>query len=328
MTKYITVQVTEKVPASPEGSAPEPVGAKPCSSCGRPLSEQVLAESLRVCPDCGHHYPMSAPDRILLMADAGTWREIGGDLRPGDPLDFFDTRPYVERLAEAQMETGLSDAFLGGLCTISGRPVALGVMDFRFMGGSMGSVVGERFARLAAAAVRESVPLVVVVASGGARMQEGILSLMQMAKTVVALDGLAAAGLPFVSLLTHPTTGGVLASFATLADVIMAEPGALLCFAGPRVIEQTTRERLPDGFGRSEANLANGQLDLIVPRAESTRVLVQIIDLLKGGVRIDAESTRSHPEVLPRGGRPLARALARAKELAVTPWSRLRRRDT
>jgi acetyl-CoA carboxylase carboxyl transferase subunit beta len=262
------------------------------------------------------------------MADPGTWDEIGAELRPADPLDFFDTRPYLDRLSEAQLETGLSDAFLGGLCALDGRPVALGVMDFRFMGGSMGSVVGERFARLASAAARQSVPLIVVAASGGARMQEGILSLMQMAKTVVALDALAAANLPFVTVLTHPTTGGVLASFATLADVIISEPGALLCFAGPRVIEQTTRERLPEGFGRAEANLANGQIDMIVSRHGIKRTLGRVLDMMEGGAHVVHESPRPDPEVVSRGSRPFARAFTRAKELAVAPRGWLRRRDT
>jgi acetyl-CoA carboxylase carboxyl transferase subunit beta len=158
-------------------------------------------------------------------------------------------------------------------------------------------------------------------------MQEGILSLMQMAKTVVALDVLVTTGLPFVTVLTHPTTGGVLASFATLADVIISEPGALLCFAGPRVIEQTTRERLPEGFGRAEANLANGQIDVIVPRGELKQTLGRILELLEGGVHVADEPPRSHPEVIPRGGGPLARALARGKEFAVAARGRLRRTD-
>lgn len=340
--KYITVQITrkggpsEREAAAPDGaSATQTAGAADagagkdvCKSCGKPLTKETLAASLWVCPHCDHHYPMGSPERISLLADAGTWREIGGDLRPTDPLDFFDTRAYTERLAEAQVQTGLSEAFVGGLCDLSGRPVALGVMDFRFMGGSMGSVVGERFARLSAAAALESRPFVIVVASGGARMQEGILSLMQMAKTVVALDALAADNLPFVTVLTNPTTGGVLASFAMLADVAIAEPGALLCFAGPRVIEQTTHEKLPEGFGRSEANQANGQIDMIVHRRHQKATVTRVLDLLEGGVRTSAEPLREDTEVVPRRSRPFARAVARAKKFAVAPRRWLRGRDT
>lgn len=327
MTKYVTVQITRKG-APLEPPTPPADGQDLCSSCGKPLTKETLAATLWVCPLCGYHYPVSAPERIRHLADAGTWVEIGGELRPNDPLDFFDTRPYTERLSEAQLETGLTEAFMGGLCEFSGRKVALGAMDFRFMGGSMGSVVGERFARLSAAAAREARPLVVVVASGGARMQEGVLSLMQMAKTVVALDALAADSLPFVTILTHPTTGGVLASFAMLADVAVAEPGALLCFAGPRVIEQTTHEKLPEGFGLSEANLANGQIDMIVHRRDLKEKVARILDLLEGGVRTCVEPPRQDTEVLPRRGHPVARAFARAKELALTPRGWLRKRDT
>ena len=327
MTKYVTVQITRKG-GPPEKAAPLADDKDLCTSCGKPLTQETLAASLWVCPECDHHYPMGAPERVRQMVDAGTWAEIGGELRPTDPLDFFDTRPYPERLSEAQIQTGLSEAFMGGLCELSGRPVALGVMDFRFMGGSMGSVVGERFARLSAAAAQEARPLVVVVASGGARMQEGILSLMQMAKTVVALDALAADNLPFVTILTHPTTGGVLASFAMLADVAVAEPGALLCFAGPRVIEQTTHEKLPEGFGLSEANLANGQIDMIVHRRYLKEKVTRVLDLLEGGVRTSVEPPREDTQVLSRRGNPLARALARAQELAHIPRGWLRRRDT
>jgi len=326
MTKYVTVEITRK--GLPDAPPAVPEDKPICKACGVSLPPEVLAANLFVCPHCDHHYPWGAPERILQLADAGTWQEIGGDLRSSDPLDFFDTRPYVERVSEAQMETGLSEALLTGLCALSGRPIALGVMDFRFMGGSMGSVVGERFARLAAAAVRESSPLVVVSASGGARMQEGILSLMQMAKTVVALDALAADGLPFVSVLTHPTTGGVLASFATLADVTLAEPGALLLFAGRRVIEQTTREKLPESFGLSESHLTNGQLDMIVHRRDLKTRLDQVLSLLEGGVRCSVEPLRQDKEVVSRGSGSFARAFARAKEYAFTPRGWLRRGDT
>lgn len=319
MNKRVTVQITEKEPAVPE-SPPETQEPR-CSECAAPLITAQLEAALGVCPHCGHHFPVSATVRVAQLADPDTWREVAGDLRPSDPLDFYDSRAYVDRLAEAQLETGLSEAMLTGVCRLAGRRVALGVMDFRFLGGSMGSVVGERFSQLVAAAIDEAVPLVVVTASGGARMQEGILSLMQMAKTVVALDMLADHSLPFISVLTHPTTGGVLASFATLADVILAEPGALLVFAGPRVIEQTTREKLPPGFGRSESGLAHGQIDLVVQRRDLKRQIAQLLALLEGGVRCDVEPVRPDTEVVPRGGGPLAQAAARAKKLALSSRS-------
>jgi acetyl-CoA carboxylase carboxyl transferase subunit beta len=192
----------------------------------------------------------------------------------------------------------------------------------------MGSVVGERFARLVYRAIEDRRPLVTVVASGGARMQEGILSLMQMPKTVVALDMLAEQSLPYISVLTHPTTGGVLASFATLADVVMAEPGALLCFTGPRVIEQTTREKLPADFGRAEGSLAHGQIDMVVPRSQIKERLVQLLVLLEGGVRCDLQqSLRQDEKDIPWRGRSLAQAIARAKDLALSPRGWIRGRD-
>ncbi|MBK5255185.1 MAG: acetyl-CoA carboxylase, carboxyltransferase subunit beta [Vicinamibacteria bacterium] len=298
-----------------------------CSECHASLTREQLKAALEVCPHCGHHFPLNAVERVAQLADPGTWREVGGDLQPSDPLDFYDSRAYVDRLAEAQLETGLSEAMLAGVCRLGGRRVALGVMDFRFLGGSMGSVVGERFSQLVAAAIDEAVPLVVVTASGGARMQEGILSLMQMAKTVVALDMLADHSLPFISVLTHPTTGGVLASFATLADVMLAEPGALLLFAGPRVIEQTTREKLPPGFGRSESSLVHGQIDLVVQRRDLKRQIAQLLALLEGGVRCDIEPIRPDSEVVPRGSGSLAQAVARAKKLALTSRGWLFGRD-
>ena len=322
MSKYVTVQITHKEPPAPIPAEPDGVR---CPNCLASLVAAELEVNYQVCPHCDHHLPLSAPDRVAQLADPGSWREVGGDLRPEDPLHFFDVRPYVDRLEEAQLETGMSEAFLGGLCTLRGRPVALGVMDFRFLGGSMGSVVGERFARLAARASQEQTPLVVVTSSGGARMQEGILSLLQMAKTVVALDLLADQGLPFVSVLAHPTTGGVLASFATLADTIVAEPGALLLFTGQRVIEQTTREKLPADFGR--ANVAHGQVDMVVDRRRQKETLARLLALLEGGVRCSLEPLRQDTKVVPRGGNPLAQAVERAKELALPSRRRVLRRD-
>ncbi|MFH1834156.1 MAG: acetyl-CoA carboxylase carboxyltransferase subunit beta, partial [bacterium] len=235
MAKYVTIQVTKKEP--PAGAAVE---GEQCKKCSAALGEGELESSLQVCPHCGYHYPLPSHSRVAQIADEGSVSFFFDELRPTDPLGFFDLRPYPERLSEAQLETGLTEALVTVTCQVAGRPVALGVLDFRFMGGSMGSVVGERFSRLAQMALERGMPLVVVAASGGARMQEGVVSLMQMAKTVVAVQMLGEARLPFVTILTHPTTGGVLASFATVADVIMAEPGAVMRFAGARVIEQTT----------------------------------------------------------------------------------------
>ena len=278
MAKYVTVQVTRKEP--PAGPAVE---GEQCKKCAALLGEGELEESLRVCPHCGYHYLLPADARVAQIADLGSVMFMAEELRPTDPLSFFDLRPYPERLSEAQLETGLTEALVTVTCQIAGRPAALGVMDFGFMGGSMGAVVGERFHRLAKTAVQQRIPLVIVAASGGARMQEGVFSLMQMAKTVVAVQMLGEARLPFVSILTHPTTGGVLASFATVADIIMAEPGAVMRFAGARVIEQTTREKLPADFGSSESQLAHGQIDLVVDRRHLKGQLTRCLALLEGG---------------------------------------------
>ena len=201
----------------------------------------------------------------------GSFTEQDDDLRSADPLEFFDLRPYTERLAEAEIETGLGDAIVCGAATVEGGDCQLAVMDFAFMGGSMGSVVGEKFVRACERATSSATPLVSISASGGARMQEGILALMQLPKTICAIDELHESGGSMISVLTHPTTGGVLASFASLGDVVIAEPGALMSFAGPRVVAQTTREKLPDDFGLAESNFRFGHLDGIVPRrAEPT----------------------------------------------------------
>jgi acetyl-CoA carboxylase carboxyl transferase subunit beta len=277
MAKYVTVQVTRKEPPG----APEVQGER-CKKCNALLAEGELEAALQVCPKCGHHFPMPAHTRIASLTDAGTVTFIAENLRATDPLSFCDLRPYPERLSEAQLETGLTEAMLAATCAISGIPVALGVMDFRFLGGSMGSVMGERFVRLAQMAVAERRALVVISSSGGARMQEGLLSLMQMAKTVIATRLVAEARLPFVTVLTHPTTGGVFASWATVADVIMAEPGAVMRFAGARIIEQTTRERLPADFGSSESQVAHGQVDMVVDRRMLRDRLAQCLALLSG----------------------------------------------
>ena len=269
-----------------------------------------------MCPHCGHHFRMTARQRIELLADSGSWSEIAGNLRSADPLEFFDLRPYPDRIEEAEYDTGLSEAMLVGRARLNKMDIILAVMDFGFMGGSMGSVVGERFWRAAEEAIETRFPLVVVCASGGARMQEGILSLLQMAKTTCAVEMLEDVPVPFVSILTHPTTGGVVASFATLADVIIAEPGALLCFSGPRVIEQTIKEKLPEDFGIAESNMQHGQIDIIVPRNELKERLVQILGMLEGGVACALQPLWEEEESSSRRGRAIAQAFDRIKAFA------------
>ncbi len=254
-----------------------------CPKCQSHYRDDELEESVWVCSHCGHHFPMRARARIVSLADEGSFAEEAADVRSDDPLDFFDLRPYGERLAEAELGTGLGEAIVIGRATVEGNACELAVMDFAFMGGSMGSAVGEKFARACESAVEQGVPLVSVSASGGARMQEGILALMQLPKTIVAVADLHDAGCAYVSVLAHPTTGGVLASFASLGDVIVAEPGALMSFAGPRVVQQTTREKLPDDFGRSEANLRYGHVDAIVPRPELKSHLARLLRLFANG---------------------------------------------
>ena len=250
-----------------------------CPRCGSHYRDDELEQTLRVCPHCGHHFPVRARERIAQVVDAGTFEERDADLRSSDPLDFFDLRPYAERLAQAEQETGLGDAVVAGGAAIERRPCELAVMEFAFMGGSMGSAVGEKFARACERAAERAVPLVAITASGGARMQEGILSLMQLPKTVCAVDVLREARSPFVSVMTHPTTAGVLASFASLGDVVVAEPGALLAFTGPRVVQQTTREKLPDDFGLAESNSRFGHVDAIVRRPDLRPYLGRVLAL-------------------------------------------------
>lgn len=254
-----------------------------CPGCGSHYRDDELDQHLNVCPQCGHHFPMRAWARIKQLADEGSFSEEAADLRSDDPLGFFDLRPYAERLAEAELATGLGEAIVIGQATLEQRPLELAVMDFSFMGGSMGRVVGEKFARACESAAERQVPLVAVTASGGARMQEGILSLMQLPKTVCALEDLHDAGGAMISVMTHPTTAGVLASFASLGDIIIAEPGALLSFTGPRVVQQTTREKLPDDFGLAESNYRFGHLDAIVPRPELKDYVARLLRLFGNG---------------------------------------------
>ena len=266
---------------SKRAQEPTPGQAHPntCPGCGSHYRDDELEQTLRVCPQCGHHFRVRARDRIDQLADAGSFSEEDIELRSADPLAFFDLRPYTERLAEAEIDTGLGDASVCGSAQIEEGDCQLAVMDFAFMGGSMGSVVGEKFVRACERASTAGTPLVSVSASGGARMQEGILALMQLPKTICAIDELHESGGAMISVLTHPTTGGVLASFASLGDVVVAEPGALMSFAGPRVVAQTTREKLPDDFGLAESNYRYGHLDGIVPRAELRPTLGRLLRL-------------------------------------------------
>jgi acetyl-CoA carboxylase carboxyl transferase beta subunit len=250
-----------------------------CPRCGSHYRDDELAAALYVCGHCGHHFPMPARARIEYFADEGSFAEEAADVRSEDPLQFFDLRPYAERLAEAELNTGLGEAIVVGAATLDGRAVELAVMDFSFMGGSMGSAVGEKFSRACDSATERGTPLVAVTSSGGARMQEGILSLMQLPKTVCAVEDLHDAGVPMLVVMAHPTTAGVLASFASLGDVTIAEPGALIAFTGPRVVQQTTREKLPDDFGLAEQNLRFGHLDAIVPRPEQHAYLTRVLRL-------------------------------------------------
>lgn len=252
-----------------------------CPSCRAVLYKDDLAETARVCPKCGQHLRITAWDRLELLIDPGSFRRLDAGLTPQDPLEFVDSKPYSKRIAASTAKTGESDAWIGGTATIDGMPVHIGTFNFAFMGGSMGSVVGEAITRLFERAVRTGQPAIVISASGGARMQEGVLSLMQMAKTCAALARLRdETKAPYISVLTHPTTGGVAASFAMLGDVIIAEPHALIGFAGPRVIEQTIGEALPEGFQTSEYLLEHGMVDMICPRGELRERIATTLHLL------------------------------------------------
>ena len=266
----------------PESTTNEKPHPNTCPQCGSHYRDDELAENLHVCPQCNHHFRVRARERIKQLADEGTFVEEAVDLRSEDPLGFFDLRPYPERLAEAELKTGLGDALVIGRAAIERIPCELAVMDFAFMGGSMGSVVGEKFVRACESASERGVSLVSVTASGGARMQEGILSLMQLPKTVCAVEDLKDSGSALISVMAHPTTAGVIASFASLGDVIVAEPGALLAFTGPRVVQQTTREKLPDDFGLAESNLRFGHIDAIVPRPELRPFVAKLLRLFGG----------------------------------------------
>ena len=252
-----------------------------CDACKEIVYKKEVARNANVCPKCNYHFRISARERLEQMLDESVFREFDTEIAPVDALGFHDTKPYAKRIVESQEKTGLKDALISCTGTLGGHPVIVAAMEYGFMGGSMGSVVGEKICRCAERALEDRVPLIVISCSGGARMQEGALSLMQMAKTTAALTQLSARRLPFISVLTDPTMGGVSASFAMIGDVVIAEPGALVGFAGQRVIEQTVRETLPEGFQRAEFLLEKGAIDMIVDRREMRDRIARIIALLK-----------------------------------------------
>jgi acetyl-CoA carboxylase carboxyl transferase beta subunit len=273
----IDVSIEHKnVPAEAGGAKKHP---NTCPKCHSHYRDDELDRALRVCPQCGHHFVVRARKRVEQLADPGSFVEEAAEVRSADPLDFFDQRPYRERLAEAELATELGEAIVIGKAAIDSHACELAIMDFAFMGGSMGSAVGEKLTRACESAIEQRVPLVCVTSSGGARMQEGILSLMQLPKTVCAVEELHDASVPMFTVMSHPTTAGVLASFASLGDVTIAEPGALIAFTGPRVVQQTTREKLPDDFGLAEQNYRFGHLDAIVPRPEVRPYLARLLRL-------------------------------------------------
>jgi acetyl-CoA carboxylase carboxyl transferase subunit beta len=259
-----------------------------CPSCARVIYNKDLAENLQVCPHCAHHFRISAADRLKSLFDDEAWTEHDSGLRSTDPLEFTDTKKYRDRLKAAIASTGLQDAVIVGSGTVERQPAVIAAMEYGFIGGSMGVVVGEKITRAAELAASTRAGLIVVCCSGGARMMEGALSLMQMAKISAALGRLDRAGLPYLSLLTDPTTGGVTASFAMLGDLNIAEPKALIGFAGPRVIEQTIRQKLPDGFQRSEFLLEKGFIDVIVDRREMKATIGRALRLFGSRVPVDA----------------------------------------
>ena len=264
---------------SPKKVVPEGLWSK-CETCEGVLYRTDLEQNLFVCPKCSHHNRITARERLACLLDAEGRFEIGYEIVPVDSLKFKDSRRYTERLEEARKDTAEDDALVVMQGSVKTIPLVAAAFEFRFLGGSMGSVVGERFVRGVHVCLEHKLPLVCFTASGGARMQEGLLSLMQMAKTCAALTQLAAERLPFISVLTDPTMGGVSASFALIGDIVLAEPGALIGFAGPRVIEQTVRETLPEGFQRSEFLLQHGDIDLIVDRREMRDKLANLITLM------------------------------------------------
>ena len=272
----IPQKIKRVVGAAQKRNVPEGLWSK-CEACQTVLYRTDLESNLEVCPKCNHHNRISARGRINFLLDPENRIEIGANVEPVDVLKFKDSKSYADRMKAAQKEVNERDALIVMQGTMMGRPAVIAAFEFKFMGGSMGAVVGERFVRGVNAAIKAKAPFICISASGGARMQEGLLSLMQMAKTSAALTKLSRAELPFISILTDPTMGGVSASFAMLGDIIIAEPNALIGFAGPRVIEQTVRETLPDGFQRAEFLLEHGAIDMIVDRREMRQKLASLL---------------------------------------------------
>jgi acetyl-CoA carboxylase carboxyl transferase subunit beta len=253
-----------------------------CDACGDAVKKEDFERNLEVCPACGFHFHLTAKQWIDFLADDGSWTALDTELSAGDPLEFVDSKAYPDRVEAARKSTGVNDAIVAGTACIDGRAVQLGVFVFRFMGGSMGSVVGEVITRMMERGTEHEQPVVLLSCSGGARMQEGSLSLMQMAKTVAARRKLREAGAPFISVLLNPTTGGVAASFSLQGDVNIAEPGALIGFAGPRVIEDTIRQKLPEGFQRAEFLLEHGMIDMISTRQDMRANVARLVEYLSG----------------------------------------------
>lgn len=251
-----------------------------CENCKEIVYKKEIEKNLKVCPKCNYHFRICAIERLELIVDEGSFVEIDADVTSADPLNFKDTIPYKDRIRDNQKRSGLNEAIITGEARINGYPVMVAIMDFSFMGGSMGSVVGEKIVKAAELAMEEKVPFIAVASSGGARMQEGIFSLMQMAKSSAAIGRLKDSGIPYISILCDPTFGGVTASFAMLADIIIAEPKSLIGFAGPRVIEQTIKQQLPDNFQRAEFLLDHGMIDMVVDRKDLKDTLSKIISFL------------------------------------------------
>ena len=290
MTKrQITVSVDRlrrKRPAEGDPVPRLPADERSCPRCQSHYRAEEIRRNLRVCGTCGHHFPVAARERVDQLAGGGPWVELWPELRASDPLQFVDLQPYPDRVEKAE-RGGSNEAIMCAELDLRGHRCAAAVMDFSFLGGSMGAVVGEKLARACERCIDKGLPLVVVTASGGARMQEGVLALMQMAKTVVAFEWMHDAELPVIVVLAHPTTGGVWASFASLGDVTYAEPGALIAFSGPRVIEQTTRETLPEDFGRAETQLSNGQVDAVVDRRDLADRIARVLAILDRPTGLD-----------------------------------------
>ncbi len=271
-----------------------------CTHCNEMIHANELHQNLHCCPKCNYHYRLSGMQRVDSLADSGTFTEMFTKFKTIDPLNFIDTETYTKRVEQAQQSSGRDEAVIVGTCSLSGKKIALGVLDFSFMAGSMGSVVGERLTSIIELALKQKLPLLIVSASGGARMQESILSLMQMAKTSAALAKLHEAKIPYISILTNPTTGGITASFASLGDIIIAEPKALICFAGPRVVEQVIKQKLPPGAQKSEFLLEKGMIDCIVNRYDLKDKLALFLEFITGNERELEESGRDSLPALSR----------------------------